>query len=119
MRLVRVGEALRLARQLDTECDPWTGALASIVRACAENAAGNRDAAIAALRSAVEQTEATDTLAYAMPVRFRLGELLGGAEGDEMVKAALQEMATQGVRTPERWASFYLPGSWGQRSSQR
>jgi eukaryotic-like serine/threonine-protein kinase len=118
-RLVRVGEALRLARELDRECDPWTRGLASMVRGCAENAAGNRGAAIAAVRSAVEQNEATDTHAYAAPARFRLGQLLGGDEGAELSKAAIETMAAQGVRNPERWVAFYLPGSWGQSPSER
>src|SRR5579863_2054723 len=81
LRLVRVGEALRLANQLEREHDPWTSGLAALVRGCAENAAGNRDAAIAALQSAVERTEASGMRVHASAARYRLGQLLGGDEG--------------------------------------
>jgi len=113
LRSARVAAALNLAGQLDREYDPWTGALASIVRGSAHNAAGDRDAAIASLRRAVEQTEATDTHAYAGPVRYRLGQLLGGDDGTTLVKEAIETMFAQGIRVPERWAAIYLPGSWG------
>jgi len=117
--LVRVSEALRLAGELEREYDPWTAGLASMVRACAENAIGNRPAAIAALRSAVEQTEATGTLLYTSPARYRLGQMLGGDEGDRLAKTAIETMTSQGVRVPERWVAFYMPGSWNQPESRR
>jgi serine/threonine protein kinase/tetratricopeptide (TPR) repeat protein len=114
LRLVRVREALRLADQLEHEHDSWTLGLAALVRGCAENAAGNRDGAIAALRSAVERTEATGTLALAAAARFRLGQLLRGDDGGVLVKSATEAMLAQGVRVPERWAAIHAPGSWGQ-----
>jgi len=119
MRLLRVGDALRLARQLEREYDPWTGALAAMVRASAENATGNHAAAIASLESAIERTEATDTLVYASPARYRLGQLVGGDEGARLVQAASEAMFARGIRDPARWAAFYFPGTWGQPPSPR
>jgi hypothetical protein len=113
MRFIRVGEVMRLAKELERECDPWTGALAAMIRACAENATGNRTAAIASLRSAVERTEATDTIVYASPARYRLGQLIGGDEGALLVKTATETMAASGIRAPARWVAFYFPGTWG------
>jgi tetratricopeptide (TPR) repeat protein len=119
MRLLRVGDALRLARQLEREYDPWTGALAAMVRASAENATGNQTAAMASLESAIERTEATDTLVYASPARYRLGQLVGGDEGARLVQAASETMVARGIRDPARWAAFYFPGTWGQPPSPR
>jgi serine/threonine protein kinase/tetratricopeptide (TPR) repeat protein len=112
-RLVRVAEALRLADALEREYDPWTAALAAMARGAAHNAAGNRAAAIGALRLAVERTEATDTRAYAHPCRYCLGQLVGGDEGAHLVKEAFGAMTSQGISRPERWSYFYLPGNWG------
>jgi tetratricopeptide (TPR) repeat protein len=114
MRFIRVGEVMRLAKQLERECDPWTGALAAMIRACAENATGNRAAAIASLRSAVERTEATDTIVYASPARYRLGQLLCGDEGALLVRTANETMAARGIRAPDRWVAVYFPGTWGE-----
>jgi serine/threonine protein kinase/tetratricopeptide (TPR) repeat protein len=114
LRLVRVGEALRLANRLERGHDLWTSGLAALVRGCAENAAGNRDAAIAAFRSAVERTEATDMRVHAAAARYRLGQLLGGDDGGALVQSATETMLQQGVRVPERWAAIHAPGIWGQ-----
>jgi hypothetical protein len=119
MRLSRVAVAMRLAKQLEREYDPWTGALAAMVRASAENAMGNRAAAMASLQAAIDQTEATDTLVYTNPARYRLGQLVGGDEGERLVKAATETMVARGIRTPERWAAFYFPGTWGQPPSPK
>ncbi len=107
MRFIRVGEVMRLAKQLERECDPWTGALAAMIRACAENSTGNRAAAIASLRSAVERTEATDTIVYASPARYRLGQLLGGdVSGTRLVQTADRDNGC--VRNPCSWISSWV-----------
>jgi eukaryotic-like serine/threonine-protein kinase len=117
LRRARIAEARRMARRLRREHDPWTAMLAALARAVAENAAGDRAAAIAALREGIERAEATDTLILAIPARHRLGELLGGEGGRELVRTALRQMELQGIRTPLRWLAVYLPGSWAPAAS--
>jgi tetratricopeptide (TPR) repeat protein len=108
----RIAEARRLARTLAREYDPWNAALASLVESMAENASGNRAAAVAALRAAIARSEATETLLYAIPARYRLGEMVGGDEGRALMDAAIEALTAEGVKNPERWIACQLPGTW-------
>jgi hypothetical protein len=87
--------------------------LGALVEAAADNAAGDRPAAIAALRLAVARAEATESGLYAPAARYRLGELLGDDEGRALMQSAVQTMSEWGVRNPARWLWVYMPGSWG------
>jgi tetratricopeptide (TPR) repeat protein len=112
LRRTRIAEARRLARRLAREHNAWTAALASLLLAMANNAAGMREAAITTLREGIDRAEATDTIVYAMPARYRLGELLGGSEGGALIGEAVATMTAEGVRHPERWVACHLPGAW-------
>jgi hypothetical protein len=112
-RSARIHEARRCARALRRELTPWSAMLASMVDAVVENASGHREAAIAALRDAIERALRTDTLCYVEPLRHRLGELLGGDEGRALMEHAVEAIAAQGVRDPRRWVAMNLPGTWG------
>jgi eukaryotic-like serine/threonine-protein kinase len=116
-RDARIAEARRAARQLDREHMPWTTALAAIVRAAAENAASRREPAIAALRDAIAASEAAGMAMHAAAARCRLGELLGGEEGNALARSAAHAIAAEGIRNVPRWVAIYLPGSWGRVSS--
>jgi eukaryotic-like serine/threonine-protein kinase len=117
LRGARIAEARRMARRLEREYDPWTAALAALVRAAADNAAGDRAAAVSTLRIAIERAETTDTVVFAVIARHRLGELLGGEEGRDLVRAAHGAMSTEGIRDPERWMAVFMPGNWGPRDA--
>jgi hypothetical protein len=112
-RRARITEARRLAQRLAREYDAWTTALSLLLRAMAENAAGRRVAAIAALREGIQRAEATETMLYAQPARYRLGELLGGDEGRALIRQAVEAMTAEGVRNPARWVACHMPGDWG------
>jgi hypothetical protein len=89
-----------------------------MVRAAAENAAGNRAAAVAGLRAAIDFAQRAGMSMHATAARHRLGELLGGEEGLEMVQVALYALRGQGIRDPSRWLGIFLPGNWGDRPRQ-
>jgi hypothetical protein len=112
MRQARIAEARRMARRLAREYDAWTGVLATLLKAMAENAAGDRATTIAALRDGIDRAQATDTILYALPARYRLGELLGGDEGRALTQRAVEAMTAEGVKDPERWVGCHLPGDW-------
>jgi hypothetical protein len=109
----RIAEARSMARRLALQGNAWTVALSFMVIAMAENAAGNRPGAIAALREAAHRFDATGTAVYGSLVRYRLGQACGGEEGKAFVASALVTMAAQGIRNPPRWAGVHVPGSWG------
>jgi len=113
----RIAEARRLAKRIAREPDAWTGALASLLRALAANAEGDRAGAARALRDGIARAEATSSFLYAMPARHRLGELVGGDEGRVLVAEAEGAMATEGVRDAKRWVACQLPGDWAPRGS--
>ncbi len=117
-RRARIADARRMVRKLDRERNVWVGGLARTLEASLENAAGNRAAAIAALRAGLERLEATDTGLYVLPARYRLGELLGGESGEALKQSALDSLVAQGIREPERWVRVYLPGTWSGVVSQ-
>ena len=115
-RDARIAEARAAARSLERERMPWTSALAAIVRAAADNAAGRRAPAIAALRTAVQASEAAGMAMHAAAARCRLGQLLGGDEGDALARGAAQAIAAEGIRNVSRWVAIYLPGQWEPRA---
>jgi hypothetical protein len=113
LRRARIAEARSAARRLKRERVPWLVTLGAIVEATAENAAGDRTAAIAALRTAIDGAEASGMAMHAIAARHRLGTLLGGDEGRGMVDAANESLVAEAIRSPARWVAVYLPGSWG------
>jgi hypothetical protein len=107
---VRIAEAARLAVKLDREAMPWTDALAALVRAGIAAARGDCADAIAQLRVAVTSAEAADMGLHAAVARLRLGENIGGREGEALLGEARAWMSAQEVRLPERLMEMLAPG---------
>jgi hypothetical protein len=84
-----------------------------MVRAATANAEGNAREATAALRVAIEGAAATEMQLYMWCARRQLGCLLGGEKGDRYVAQADAAMQEEGVRSPARMATMFLPGRWG------
>jgi serine/threonine protein kinase len=112
MRSRRLRETVRLARRLEKEGMAWTAPFAAILRAAVANADGDRPAAIAGLRKAIDLARAADMYGYAAAARHQLGLLLGGDEGQKLVKEAEEVLTAQGVRVPRRFAATLVPGQW-------
>jgi serine/threonine protein kinase len=117
-RRSRLAELRRLQRRLERERMPWTHALATILEAGWANAKGNRDAATAALRSAIERAGACDMALHAAAARHQLGVLLGGDEGAKHIREAEDAMTACGVRAPARFAAVLVPGRWEPANSR-
>jgi hypothetical protein len=71
---------------------------------------GNERAAVRLLTKSMTAFEAADMALFAAVARRRLGELLGGDEGREMVKAADAFMASQSIVNPVRMTAMLAPG---------
>jgi hypothetical protein len=54
--------------------------------------------------------ESADMQLFALAVRRRIGELLGGREGDALVGSSEQAMRQQCIRNPGRIAEMLAPG---------
>jgi hypothetical protein len=108
----RIAEARSMVALLGREHVPWAAALAALLVAMIELAAGNRAGAVSALRKGINLSLATETHVFAIPAQYRLGEMLGGEEGRELTEAALAKVESWGVRNPTRWLQIYMPGTW-------
>lgn len=107
------GPLLKIARSracdLEREKAPWALALARLVRAGIATGEGDRVQAIDLFRQSITLLEAVDMPIYAAAARWRLGELLGGAEGKALIAQGEAWIATQAVRQPARMAAVYAP----------
>jgi eukaryotic-like serine/threonine-protein kinase len=112
-RRARIAEARRIARRLGRERMAWTSALSCLAAAAAENASGDRAAAVACLEAATHRSVVADMVLHAWAARHRLGLLLGGADGARRVRDAEAAMGALGIRAPDRYAGMLLPGRWG------
>jgi hypothetical protein len=111
-RMQRLREASRIGRRLEREGPPWIGVFASLVRAAVANAEGHFEDACLHLREAMERARATDMALHEAAARHRLGTLLGGSEGQELLLHAEADMHERGVSAPDRYAGMLLPGDW-------
>jgi serine/threonine protein kinase len=103
--LVRSAE--RDAWRLGRERAAWSRALAYPIRAGVAAARGDRSRAANLFADAVTHLEAVDMNLYAAASRRRLGELLGGAEGQAQVERADSWMRQQTIRDPARMANVF------------
>jgi eukaryotic-like serine/threonine-protein kinase len=108
----RLREAWRISRRLEREASPWIGVFASLARAAAANAAGRLEEACRHLREAAERAHAADMALHEAAARHRLGTLLGGDEGQNLLLQAEADMHERGVSVPDRYAGMLLPGEW-------
>ena len=100
------GDPKRLARcvkKLGVHGPGWGHAPASLLAA--------RSAGVEGWRAAVSTCEAADMAMHAAAARWRLGEAVGGDEGEAMVAGARTWFTDEGVARPERLVAMLTPGT--------
>lgn len=102
--------AARDARQLADEGVIWSTALANMIQAGLAVTRGNPAAAMPLLRSAADNLESVEMRLYSNVARRRLGELIGGDEGHNLIAQADQWMASQNIQNPARMTAMLAPG---------
>jgi hypothetical protein len=102
--------AKRYARKLEREGPRWLYYLGRLVRASVEESRGHRERAIELLREAIGGFDDTAQQLNATVARRRLGELVGGSEGNELITAADDWFAREGLRDPETLTAMMAPG---------
>jgi hypothetical protein len=119
LQKARLSEARKLARRIDKEKMAWTLPLAAMLRAGVASVQGDREGAAAALGIAIESAEAADMHGHAHAARYQLGLLIGGSQGESLVRQANDAMTAEGIRAPGRFAQMLVPGNWeGKRTSE-
>jgi eukaryotic-like serine/threonine-protein kinase len=105
--LLRAAE--RDARRLDREAMAWSVALALPIRAGIAAAQGDRSRAATLFACAVTHLEAIDMNLHAAAARRRLGEILGGHEGQSHVERADSWMCQQTIQNPACMTDVFAP----------
>jgi hypothetical protein len=103
-------EVLGFARRLRAEGVGYAATWAELVTAGVRAADGDRDAAAAALRNTMELGERHDVLIGRAAAERRLGEVVGGMLGTEMIARADTWMRAQGIVSPEAMTDVIAPG---------
>lgn len=84
--------------------------IAHWLRAALASAEGDAAAAVSHCEAAVRSFEAGACWAEAACTRRRLGQLLGGSEGQARIAAADATLRSRGVADPVRWTACFAPG---------
>jgi hypothetical protein len=108
--LFHLRAAERDARLLERERVPWGDALARLIRAGIAAARGDQPRAARLLQDAVDRLESAEMRLHAAVARRRLGELLGGAHGRDLIAQADAWMKAQSVVNPAAVTRMYAPG---------
>lgn len=109
---VLLRRAARIISRLRRERVRWMRARANLLEAALWSLRGGRDRAQALLRSAAEDFAEEGAELYLEATRFRLGQLVGDQQGQDLRIAAESALRTQDVRRPERMVAMLAPGRW-------
>jgi serine/threonine protein kinase len=108
---LRIAE--RDARSLRREKLLWADALAQLIEAAIAFRRGDAHQSRQILTTAAANLTATDMHLHAAVARRRLGQLLGEAQGQELVRQGEEWMNSQKVRNLDRMTALLAPG-WGE-----
>jgi eukaryotic-like serine/threonine-protein kinase len=98
------------ARRLSRIGLPWTIATSTLIQAGIQSVLGNPEKAADGLRSAIDLLDGADCVLFAAAARRRLGELLGGDGGRELIERSDDWMKAQSIKNPRRMAACLAPG---------
>lgn len=107
-RRLRIAESL--ADNIAREQMPWSNPLAMLIYAGLARRRGDDSRAVALISQAIEGFKASDMALYAATARRRLGEILGGDRGGELVNQADDWMSKQQIKNPAAVANLMAPG---------
>ena len=107
-RRLRLADSL--ANKIAAEHMPWANPLALLIHAGLAKRHGHDSQAASLVSQAIEGFEACDMKLYAATARRRLGEIIGGDSGAELVKQADDWMNKQEIKKPAAVANLMAPG---------
>ncbi len=105
-----VRRAMRDAAHIARFRQPYTSAIAALLRAGAFALRQRTEDAAAQLRVAIEESGPADTALLAAVARRRLGRLLGGVEGAGLVAAGDAALTAQRIADIDRMTALFAPG---------
>lgn len=106
----KLSYAESLARKIEKEGMPWAKPLANLARAAVAHQRQQQSDAKNLLTAAAEGFAKGDMHLYEAAARRRLGELLGDARGERLIREADEWMQSQRIQNPERMTRMLAPG---------
>ncbi len=97
------------ARRLGREQAPWCEGASAHLRAGLALLAGRPQEAMSCLREADDKLARSGFEMFRLPVRWRLGELIGGEAGARLQADARVALEAASIRAPERWIGVFAP----------
>jgi serine/threonine protein kinase/tetratricopeptide (TPR) repeat protein len=88
----------------------WSNPLATLIHAALATQHGDLSRAAALTSEAIKGFEAADMALYAAAARRRLGEILGGDQGRELIAQADKWMSKQQIKNPSAVTNLMAPG---------
>jgi tetratricopeptide (TPR) repeat protein len=98
------------ARSIQRHHMDWADPLAAMLRAGVAARQGDLDRAAELLAGAAAGCDTADMALYAAAARRQWGVLVGGTEGQELVRNAEAWMTEQTIKNPERMSAMLVPG---------
>ncbi len=105
------------ARALARESLPLAQMFGALLAAGIAAVSDRADEAERLLREVVARLDETGTRLFAAAARRQLGVILGGDDGDALVRQADAWMAEEGISQPARMAAMLVPG-WSGRNGR-
>ena len=106
----RLKMAKGLADKIERENMGYANPLATLIRAGLAKQQGDVASALALTEKALKDFEAADMRLYAVAARRRLGEMLGGDRGLQLVAQTEEWMTKQQIKNPARMLNLLAPG---------
>jgi serine/threonine protein kinase len=107
-------QAERDARAMRSEKLLWADGLAMLIEATIAFRRGDSRRATEILQTAIAAFSTTDMHLHAAAARRRLGQMLGGSQGQELVRQAEEWMSGQTIRNFDCMTALLAPG-WKKR----
>jgi hypothetical protein len=105
-RRLRIAELL--ADKLGGEKMGWSNPMAAVIRAGLAYRRGNNARAEVLATEAIDGFEAADMTLYAAAARRRLGEIIGGDRGEELLNQADELMRRRQIKNPLAFANLLV-----------
>ncbi|HUE84043.1 MAG TPA: protein kinase [Pyrinomonadaceae bacterium] len=100
----------KMAQKITKERMLWANPLANLLRAGVASFRNDNARATTLLNKAVEEFEQADMHLYAAAARRRLGEVVGGERGRQLVAEADAWMTKQQIKNPQAMTRMLAPG---------
>jgi hypothetical protein len=102
------------AKKIEREKAGWAIPMAHVLRAGVAAAWGDKKGSLEYLKAAATEFESAGMAMYATAARRRIGEIISGDDGREVIQEADAWMTQQQIRNPERMAQMLVPGRFSR-----